>query len=85
MIQLNHFHFSIVLFGYSTKKNYSNYFWATFTNYNFLGPNLKIKTWGQFVNFKKLRGQIIIFEKFEGPICNFWEIYWGQIEILGKI
>jgi len=32
---------------------------------------------GQFVN---LSGQIIIFENFEGPICNSLEIYWGQFE-----
>jgi len=35
---------------------------------------------GQFVNFKNLRGQIIFFGKFEGPIYNFW----GQIENFGK-
>jgi hypothetical protein len=31
-----------------------------------------------------LRGQIIIFENSEGPIWNFLEIYWGQIENFGK-
>ena len=31
-----------------------------------------------------MRGQIIVFEKIEGPICNFLEIYWGQFEIFGK-
>jgi len=31
-----------------------------------------------------LRGQIIIFEKIKGPICNFLEIFWVQIEIFGK-
>jgi len=45
---------------------------------------LKIEIKGQFVNLKNLRGQIIIFENFEGPICNFLEIYWDQIENLGK-
>jgi len=64
MIQFNYFHFSILLLGKSNKKCHSHYFWATFINFNFLGPNLKIKIWGQFVNFKKLRGQIIIFENF---------------------
>jgi len=45
---------------------------------------LKIEIRGQFVNFKNLRGQIIVFVNFEGPNCNFLEIYWGQIENFGK-
>jgi len=65
-------------------QNFNNYFWATSINFNFLGPNLKIKIWGQYVNFKQFEGQIIIFENFEGPICNFLEIYCGQIEIFEK-
>ena len=36
-----------------------------------LGVNLRIS--------KILRGQIIIFENFEGSICNFLEINWVQI------
>jgi len=32
-----------------------------------------------------LRDQIIIFEKFEGSIYNFLNIYWGQIENFEKI
>ena len=49
-----------------------------------IGSNLKIEIMGHFVNFKILRGQIIIFKKFEGSIYNYLEIYWGQIENFGK-
>jgi len=47
-----------------------------------LGPNLKIEIRGQFVNFKILRGQIIIIENFEGPICNFWKFIGVKLKIL---
>jgi len=56
MIQINYFHFSIFLFGWSTTKFHCHHFWATFINFNFFGPNLKIEIRGQFVNFKKFEG-----------------------------
>jgi len=31
-----------------------------------------------------MRGQIIIFEKFEGSNCKLLKINWGQIENFGK-
>jgi len=77
MIQLNYFHFSIFLFGWSNKKYHYHHFWATFINFNFLWPNLKIEIRGRFINSKNLRGQIIIFENFEGQFA----IFWGQNEI----
>jgi len=54
MIQLNYSHFSIHLFGWSNKKINCHHFWITFINFNFLGPNLKIEIWCQFVNFKNI-------------------------------
>jgi len=39
-----------------------------------LGPNFKIKTWGQFVNFKKIEGLNYNFWKFIGVKLKFWEI-----------
>ena len=62
---------SIFLFGWSNKRFHCHHFWATFVNFNFFGPNLKIEISDQFVNYKILRGQIIIFEKIEGSIYNF--------------
>jgi len=53
--------FKILLFGWSNKKFHSYPCWETFINFKFRGPNLKIEIRGQFVNFKKIRGQIIIF------------------------
>jgi len=64
MIQLNYFHSSILLFGWSYKKNSCHHFWATFINFKFFGPNLKNEIRGQFANFKI----------FEGPNYNFWKI-----------
>jgi len=61
MIQLNSFHFSILLFGWSNKKFQCHRFWGTFINFKFFGSNLKIEIRGQFVNFKK----------FEGSVYNF--------------
>ena len=75
MIQLNYFHFSILLFGWSNKKFHSHYFWATFINFNF---------WGQFVNFKNFEGSNDNFWKYWGANLQFLEIYWGQIEKFGK-
>jgi len=45
---------------------------------------------GNFYKFKffwakfEIWGQFVIFKKFEGQICNFFEIYWDQIEIFEK-
>jgi len=61
MIQLNSFHFSILLLGWSNKKFQCHHFWGTFINFNFLGPNLKIEIRGQFVNFKKIEGSNYTF------------------------
>jgi len=46
MIQLNYFHFSILLFGQSNKKIIVIIF----------GPNFRIEIRGQFVNFKNFEG-----------------------------
>jgi len=69
MIQLNYFHFSIFLFGWSNKKNSLSSFLDNFFKFNFFGPNLKIENRDQFA--KTLRGQIIIYEKFVGSIWIF--------------
>jgi len=39
-----------------------------------LGANLKIAIWGQFVNFKILRGQFEFFGKFEDHNANYYQI-----------
>ena len=56
-----------------------------------MGPNLKIKIWGQFVNFKKIEGSNYNFWKFWGANLqflgsnwNFWNI-WDQIENFEKL
>jgi len=85
MIQLNYFHFSILLFGWNNKKFHNDHFWATFINFNFFWPNLKIEIRGQFVNFKYLRGQNIIFKNFEGPICNFWIFIGVKLKFLENL
>jgi len=41
MIQLNSFHFSILLFGWSNKNFQCHHFWETFINFNF---------WAKFKN-----------------------------------
>jgi len=75
MIQLQCFHFSILLFGWSNKKFHCHHFWATFVIFNFVGTNLKIEIRGQFVNFKKI----------EGSICNFLKFFGVKIKILENL
>jgi len=54
--QLNYFYFSRLLFGWSNKKIRCHHFWATFRNFNFLRPNLKIDIRDPFANFKNFEG-----------------------------
>jgi len=71
-------------FGWSDKKKLS-YFWATFINFNFLGPNLKNELGVNLQISKILRGQIIILEKFEGSICNFYKFIGVKLKIFENL
>jgi len=46
---------------------------------------LKIEIWGQFVNLKNLRGQIIFFLKILRANLQYLKIYRGQIENFEKL
>ena len=46
---------------------------------------MKIEIWGQFVNLKNLRGQIIFFLKILRANLQYLKIYRGQIENFEKL